>query len=458
MGEPRLVWRPLVALAVLLASLVPGGVARANGAFPDSFRVFVPDERAGEVLLATNFGLISSEDGGQRWEWTCEHDDGLFASIYELGPGPAPRLYAVVPRGLALSDDGGCTWSRSPELEGAQVLDLFADQSAAGRLWIVAQKRLEGGLDTAAVYLSTDGGRSFGAPRYRADPDANIQGVESARSDPSRVYLTVRHAGMDLRVEVVRSNDGGETWITLDVTAGAHKRPLLIAGVDPVDPDRVYFRLLDFPDDSLALSTDGGETLTVPLTIAKGTLTAFVRRADGSVLVGSLESGNLGGIYRAAAGTTTFTRTPATIRTRRLAERAGVLYAATDNTGAGDGFALATSTDGATWQPLARYDDVVAIKACSAAVVATCAALCPAQVANGVFKAALCPPSDAGPDAAAAPLVKDDGGGCRLGGGAPSGALVAAVVSVALAAALAATLTRRRRARTPRPGGAPPGE
>ena len=441
--------RLLLALWVLGALLPAPRAARANGAFPDSFRVFVPDERPGEILLATNFGLISSADGGQAWQWVCEHDDGLFGSRYELGPGAAPRLYAVAPVGLALSDDGGCSWSRSPELEGAQVRDLFADQSVPGRLWVVAEKRGDAGLDTRAVYLSSDGGRTFGAPRYRADVNAEIQGIESARSDPGRIYLTVRYPGMESRVEVVRSSDGGDSWTAFDVSAGVHKRPLLIAGVDPGDRERIYFRVLDFPNEALAISVDGGQTLTVPLTIAKGMVTAFVRRADGSLLVGSLENGNMGGLYTSADGGLTFTRLPTTIRPRRLAERAGVLYAATDNTGAGDGFALATSTDGAAWQPLARYDDVGAIKACPGNVTATCTALCAPLVMGGVFKPALCPQPDAGADAGPA-SPGGRGCGCRIVTPTPAAAPLLLFAPLLVLALLRTSARARRR------GGEPP--
>src|SRR5262245_57919580 len=98
-----------MALAGLL--LGSAGTARGNGAFPDSFRVFVPAERPDEIVLATNFGLISSIDGGHAWRWVCEHDDGLFGARYDMGPGALPRLYAAVPSGMAASDDEACSWT-----------------------------------------------------------------------------------------------------------------------------------------------------------------------------------------------------------------------------------------------------------------------------------------------------------------------------------------------------------
>jgi hypothetical protein len=445
--------------AAVVGLLLPAG-AGANGAFPESQRVFVPADRGGEILLATNFGIISGNDDGQRWDWVCEHDDGVFGSRYDRGPGPTPRLYVVIPAGLAFSDDGACTWDRSPELEGAQVRDVFADQSAPGRLWVVAQKRVAGALGPPEVYLSTDGAVSFGAARYRADVDAEIQGIESARSDPRRVYLTIRHPGAQSRVEVLRSSDGGGSWTTFDVSADTSRRPLLIAGVDPVDPDRVYFRLLNFPDERFALSVDGGQTVTVPLTVAKGMLTAFVRRADGTLIVGALESGNQGALYASGDGGLTFTRLLSTIRPRALAEREGHLYAATDNSSAGDGFALATSIDGVAWRPLARYQDVAGVKSCggSTTLAATCSALCSMLLAPAVFRPEICPGPDGGVDASTAPPpASAHGCGCRVGG--RSGAQGRAGISVVVVASmvLVRRFTRRRSAaRTRRPGDARP--
>ena len=99
----------------------------ANGAFPGSLRVFAPAAAPEEILLATNFGIISTGNGGARWDWVCEHGDGLLAQIYEVGAGARPRLYAAGPIGLAVSEDGACSWTAHPEMQAAVVIGLFAD-------------------------------------------------------------------------------------------------------------------------------------------------------------------------------------------------------------------------------------------------------------------------------------------------------------------------------------------
>src|SRR5262245_23316393 len=54
---------PRVGLGVVLAfalglGLTSPRIARANGAFPDSFQLLLPADRPKQVVLATNFGLL----------------------------------------------------------------------------------------------------------------------------------------------------------------------------------------------------------------------------------------------------------------------------------------------------------------------------------------------------------------------------------------------------------------
>src|SRR5262249_11008394 len=61
------------ALAVFgVVSLAAASPALANGAFPESYQIVLPADRPQQVILATNFGLIISDDDGATWTWTCE--------------------------------------------------------------------------------------------------------------------------------------------------------------------------------------------------------------------------------------------------------------------------------------------------------------------------------------------------------------------------------------------------
>ena len=78
-----------------LALLAFAGRAAANGAFPDSDAVMVPVDRPQQIMLATNFGLIISDDGGDDLavDVRARRDvDGVAVRV-----GRAPRRSVVQP-------------------------------------------------------------------------------------------------------------------------------------------------------------------------------------------------------------------------------------------------------------------------------------------------------------------------------------------------------------------------
>ena len=81
-----------------------GGAARANNGIPGSLAILLPLDKPQEIGLATNFGLILSDDGGATWSWTCEQLATSMANISNGGPPPADRVFALsqVP-GLAVT-------------------------------------------------------------------------------------------------------------------------------------------------------------------------------------------------------------------------------------------------------------------------------------------------------------------------------------------------------------------
>src|SRR5687768_36416 len=116
--------RASLTLTLVLAFLcAAGGQVWANGAFPDSDAVLLPADRPQQIVLATNFGLIISDDGGATWQWTCERAETAMGGLYTMGAPPDDRLYSLSPDvGLAMSSDGSCSWQRS----GGVLADVVA--------------------------------------------------------------------------------------------------------------------------------------------------------------------------------------------------------------------------------------------------------------------------------------------------------------------------------------------
>jgi hypothetical protein len=438
--------------AALIIAAVCGvgwsGRAAANGALPQSLGILLPADRPDDIVLATNFGMILSEDGGQSWLWTCEREATSMGYLYSVGPPPRNRIYGLSPEeGLAFSDDGTCSWQRSGgALATAIASDYFVDRSNADRVLAVAASLDQNGdILPQSVYRSDDGGQTFlPAPLYTAPASHNVVGMEIARSNPNIVYLAM--FGFPGRHPVlVRSEDGGQSWQARDVEAAMGAFEFRILAVDPDDPNRLYLRVVGLGFERVVMTPDAGATFVTGAEITNGILSGFARMPSGTVLATGLVNVGSGGAtngvgYRSTDRGATFqpwTLTPQP-HVLGLAERDGILYLAGKNYS--DGWALARSSDeGATVTPFASYEDVRRIRPC---VQESCAATCAYEVMAAVWSSEVC-------SATPPPKPGDPGCGCsaasagaaREGGGGVGTVLAAAAAS--LAAVISASLRRR---------------
>jgi hypothetical protein len=267
---------------------------------------------------------------------------------------------------------------------------------------------------------------------------------------------------------LLRSGNGGSTFAPVDLRGAADAGRLNILAVDPGRADKLFLRSTTAVDESLIVVDGAAVTRTVPFT--DGSLSAFVRTSDGTLLVAGL-SGQAGtpALYRSVDGGASFAAVSGAPHIYGLAARGGVVYAATDP--GRDGFAEATSSDdGATWQAGLDYIKVQAIAAC---LKTSCQSDCALWVGQALWPAAVCsadaPPtdagadgsrdgvSDAGPDAHADAVVRDGAAdykeilpsrGCRCGFASerPGGPSIAAVVVALAFVAVRARAGRKRRA------------
>jgi hypothetical protein len=448
------------ALLVLSAAawLAHPSPARANGAFPDSQAVITPAASPNTILLATNFGVILSLDGGGTWTWTCEQPLNSYAMFYQMGP--AGRLYAISSAGLIFSDDNSCTWTAaSGGLGTSTVYDAFVDPTNASRVLAVVALPSDGGA-IHAVVESSDGGASFTQLRYTAASGDTISGVENARAAPGTIYLSFVTAAMV--PSLARSSDGGVTWHVSDLSAGlpTGANAIRIIAVDPQDPNKVFLRVGTQDSEALAIAsaTDTGATATVPLPFPGGVIKAFARTSDGTIVIGGVV-GVDNVAYRSTDGGASFQPLPTPPSLRGLSARGNTVYVVADNYN--DGYAIGTSVDyGMTWQPLMQYEQIEAIQTC---VKAQCQTDCTMRANAGQWADQVCsatapsPSVEPEPDAAAVDARTDAGAppagsssGCHCGAGTAPRAAWFPVSGIALVLLLS-LLTRRRR----RAGGGP---
>ena len=374
-------WAGWALAAVIVLAVRP---ARADGAFPDGQSVLVPADRPEEILLATNFGVLTSEDAGASWIWACEQSANSYGRLYQMGPAPTHRLYAIANGKLVFSDDDACGWQVAGGGLGAQLCeDAFADPTDGTR--VIAAGLVSGpGGAVYTVFESTDGGATFGQTLYTGAPGDLITGLEIAASDPMTIDLALAR-GTAAAPTLARSSDGGATWQLADLTAALGAGQVRIVAIDPIDADRVWLRALGADGDALALATGGGATVAVPLSFDSGGLTAFVRTSAGTLLAAGTIA-DAPALFRSTDGGATFTALANPPHILALAERAGTIYAATDTTY--DPFAEATSTDGGTtWQPGLAFTNVAAIAPCLKGV---CQTDCAARAQLKQWPAAVC--------------------------------------------------------------------
>ena len=355
-----------LALAILATAAGLASAARGNGAFPDEFSVnFVPGAPH-RILIGANFGLLVSEDDGATWRYSCEPyvTTGSSAALSSANVG----FYQVTANGAILADaiqvtrspDTGCSWPMSTGSVAPPVVvsDVFADPADATVAWAITAR-----ANGSDVVASHDGGQSFGAPLYSTSD--LLTGVESSKSKAGVVYATLVAAAAT-GSKLLRSADAGATW-TATAIANTNTLPRILT-VDPANENVVYLRLVDFPNDSILVTTNGGQTFGTAL-VATGQLTSFLLASDGALYAGTLD----GHFYARPAGAAQFTQ-HAGPHLRCLGQRPGTarIFACGDLNL--DGFSLAYSDDaGQTFQKVMTFRDLLGPLACPQ-VQAACAA------------------------------------------------------------------------------------
>ncbi|HSS79518.1 MAG TPA: hypothetical protein VLV54_22555, partial [Thermoanaerobaculia bacterium] len=216
-------------------------------------------------------GVYRSLDGGKTWSHLGLEGTGHIARIvlHPVNPDVAwvaalGPTYAESPeRGVFKTEDGGKTWTKVLFVDAKTgAADLAIDPRNPGKLYAAMWQHrrwpwiFKSGGPGSGLYVSQDGGHTW--KRRTVDdglPEGDLGRIKIAvsRSNSDVVYAMVEAATSAL----LRSDDGGASFRTVNATPNLHLRPFFFPGlaVDPQWPNRVY----DL-DMALHVSDDNGRT------------------------------------------------------------------------------------------------------------------------------------------------------------------------------------------------------
>lgn len=413
----------------IVAALAIPWVAQANGRFPAAGQI-LRGSGDGTTIVRATYGAVVGR--GDAWGWVCEEAIG-YSGVEDpmLGLTASGRLLAALSEGLAVSDDGGCTWAFAAATAGTRVTDLAVARHGEAAAQVVvalvgtSPPTMLGSIDAGATWTQSR------TPLPLVDGLTIDVGPYPLGASAPRLYAS----GIDRLGVVARSDDAGATWSTAVVPQTNAARPPYLAAIDPYDPDVVYVRVDGEPNDELLVSSDGGATFATSFK-ANGALLGFALSPDGADVAIADDLG----VWRAPAKTSAFARV-SSVAARCLTWTAEGLFACADE--ARDGFTVGLSRDrGATFSALFRQSRLCGPLACTPAsvVATTCGSRWPAQ--RALLGAETCEPAattGAGGDAYIA------GGQCALGRAPVDGAIGASIAALAVVAFGARRAARQRR-------------
>jgi photosystem II stability/assembly factor-like uncharacterized protein len=229
--------------------------------------------------LSTGDGVYKSTDAGKTWTHLAALRDGQQIGQVAIDPKDPGKVFVAVTghpygpnkeRGLYLTKDGGKTFKQvlyTNDRTGASEVQIDPNnpQIVWAGMWQRQEAPWENGSFIGAeggLYKSTDGGETFTKQTGHGLPEDILQvQLAIAPSDSKRIYAAVAQVRGGVRL--MRTDDGGETWV--HAPADGDTRPegrigggdVPVPRVDPKDPNTVYVASV-----VTWKSTDAGKTWT----------------------------------------------------------------------------------------------------------------------------------------------------------------------------------------------------
>jgi MYXO-CTERM domain-containing protein len=439
----------LSALAAL-AFLAAAAPALANGRYPAAGQIVVDPSDPKRAIIRATYGILMTQDAGQRWSWICESavgyngfDDPMIAITRD------GSMMAGVFDGLSVTHDRGCQWSRAKGLEQSNVVDLASERADPARAVLLVSSVFAEDHITTEVWESSDNAATWSRAGMSLPLNFLGETLDAAPSDPARLYVSGRYNGPTYQGILYRSKNRGKTWEALPIPGSDAQNLPYIGAIDPKNADVLYVRRDGDASDALLASKDGGATWKVVFTPAS--LLGLALSPDGAMIAaGSDEDG----LWIAPTSTLAFSRV-ADIHVRCLTWAEQGLFACADEVT--DGFTAAVSTDaGKTFASFMSVKDLCDTpEACGeeSPVAKVCPPLWP-PIATTLGIADICGGIATGSSASSSASASSSGDGSSSSGGeggcgcsaAGQGSLASSALALGVVGALVARRRRRSRA------------
>jgi photosystem II stability/assembly factor-like uncharacterized protein len=210
-------------------------------------------------------GLWKSVDGGSNWTTSTDDLPVIGVSSIAINPNNSQEMYIATGDahaddtysiGLMKSNDYGVSWNTTAIsyniTSQSKINKVIINPNYTDSIYVVTDNH---------ILISGDGANSF---IQATDINGNIlvgrfRDIELHPSNPSIIYAVKQTFGGS---KVIRSVNGGATWIWNNngITASSRSRPLL--AVTPANPDVVYvlFSANDYSYHGLYKSIDQGSS------------------------------------------------------------------------------------------------------------------------------------------------------------------------------------------------------
>lgn len=238
-----------------------------EGFVVDDFFTLALDPIDPDIIYAGLFwtmGMYKSRDGGRSWTWLPEymHSEGgheHYPMQISIDPRNPQIVYVTGAYGLRKTRDGGRTWRdvRGPFF-GYHVHGLALNPTASDVLYVGSAPG-ESSLPGSHLYRSIDGGRTWvELNQPLRGRDVNFYRIVVAPSDPRVIYVAVNSHAFVLphqhpgRGGVLKSTDGGQTWVLLK--DGLRNPEVFALAVDPRNAEITFAGT----DEGVYKTIDGG--------------------------------------------------------------------------------------------------------------------------------------------------------------------------------------------------------